>query len=337
MSTAVVPPEFLSIAPEGLQSRLQALAADFELAYAKNTLRTCGSDWRMWRAFCQRAACEVLPATLESLRAFLLDRIDAGRQRATLEKYLATLSLVHRLAQLPWPLDTMEGRLMWKGLRSTHLQARQRQAQGLSIEEIVQLVAPLDVSAHPRDARDAALLFVAYETMCRRSELVKLAIEDLTHERDGTGRLLLRHSKTDQEAKGTVLALSPEALQRMQRWCAIAGIQTGPLFRSVPHVNKQPIVQAADERYPQPLDEGDVARIFKRRALRGGLDPSRISGHSTRVGATQDLLAANFSGAAIMKQGRWTSERMVVRYGEHFEAGRGAMAQFLKRRQRSDE
>jgi hypothetical protein len=33
-----------------------------------------------------------------------------------------------------------------------------------------------------------------------------------------------------------------------------------------------------------------------------------------------------------MQQGRWKSERMVVRYGERLAAGQSAMAQLLKRR-----
>jgi hypothetical protein len=51
--------------------------------------------------------------TVDSLRAFLQARVAAGRKRATLDLNVATLRMVHRLADLPWPLDTLQGELMW--------------------------------------------------------------------------------------------------------------------------------------------------------------------------------------------------------------------------------
>jgi hypothetical protein len=56
----------------------------------------------------------------------------------------------------------------------------------------------------------------------------------------------------------------------------------------------------------------------------------RISGHSTRVGAAQDLLALNMDLASIMQAGRWRDTRMPMRYGEKVPAGRGAMARAAK-------
>jgi hypothetical protein len=50
-----------------------------------------------------------------------------------------------------------------------------------------------------------------------------------------------------------------------------------------------------------------------------------ISGHSIRVGATQDLLAPNIDLASVMQAGRWKSHRMPMRYREHVLAGLGGM------------
>jgi integrase len=222
---------------------------------------------------------------------------------------------------------------MWRALRRTHLTARQRQAQGLTLDGLEQLLGSLTAS-EPRDVRDAALLSLAYETLCRRGELVALNVEDLTREADGSGRLLLRRSKTDQEGAGAVVYVSPETMTLIDRWLALAAHPQGALFRSIPHIGKPPTLpNHGGGRYPRALTDGDIARIFKRRARAAGLkDATRVSGHSTRVGAAQDLLAENFSVAAVMQQGRWKSERMVVRYGERLAAGQSAMAQLLKRR-----
>ena len=318
--------ELLAQTPDAAVDRLRSLAEDLKIAYAPNTLRSWRADWRVWTAFCAASGYAPLPATLPGLRAFLLERIEAGRKRATIEHYLATLTVVHRLALLPSPMDSMEARLMWRGLRREHLTARQRQAKGLTLDDIEAIVVTLDL-AIPRDIRDAALISVAFETMFRRSELIVLRVEDLSVETDGSGRIFLANSKTDQDGLGFLQYLSPETVTRVQNWLEVATLTQGPIFRSTPRSNKA-------NRYDTPLSDRDIARIFKQRALQAGLAPELISGHSTRVGAAQDLMAANFSGAEIMRQGRWKTERMVIRYSESLSAGRGAMARLKKLKQR---
>jgi len=72
-----------------------------------------------------------------------------------------------------------------------------------------------------------------------------------------------------------------------------------------------------------------IAQAFKRVAAWIGMteeEEAQISGHSIRVGATQDLLALNIDLASVMQAGRWKTNRMPMRYGEHVLAARGGMA-----------
>ncbi|MGQ0530745.1 MAG: site-specific integrase [Panacagrimonas sp.] len=308
--------ELLSQTPEAVVERLRALADDLALAYAANTLRGWRADWRIWSEFCARAQAAPLPVTLPLLREFLMDRVAAGRKRATLDRCLSTLAIVHRLVGLPSPMDSMEFKLMWRGLRREYLTARQRQAKGLTMADLQTILATLNPD-EPRDVRDAAMLCTAFETMFRRSELISLQVQNLSIETDGSGRLFLAHSKTDQEGVGVLQYVTPSTVDLLKNWMSMANIKEGPIFRSGAH-NR--------EHFENPLSDRDVARIFKSRALAAGLDAERVSGHSTRVGATQDLIANNFSAAEIMRQGRWKSERMIVRYSESLNAGRSAMA-----------
>ncbi len=62
----------------------------------------------------------------------------------------------------------------------------------------------------------------------------------------------------------------------------------------------------------------------------------RVSGHSVRVGATQDLLALNIDLASVMQAGRWKSTRMPMRYGEEALAARGGMARAAEAQGRDD-
>jgi hypothetical protein len=77
------------------------------------------------------------------------------------------------------------------------------------------------------------------------------------------------------------------------------------------------------------LGVDSVAEIFKRVAGFVGMekkDVEGVSGHSVRVGATQDLLALNIDLVSVMQAGRWKSNRIPMRYGEHVLAARGGMA-----------
>jgi hypothetical protein len=52
----------------------------------------------------------------------------------------------------------------------------------------------------------------------------------------------------------------------------------------------------------------------------------RVSGHSSRVGATQDLAALDIDLVAITQAGGWKSTRMPLQYAEKINAARSGMA-----------
>jgi hypothetical protein len=82
-------------------------------------------------------------------------------------------------------------------------------------------------------------------------------------------------------------------------------------------------------RQTQARALGSIAPIFKRVAQWIGM-PARfvaeISGHSTRVGAAQDLVELDIDLAAITQAGGWKSTRMPLQYAEKINAARSGMA-----------
>ena len=179
----------------------------------------------------------------------------------------------------------------------------------------------------PIDLRDRTLLAVAYDTMLRRSELVSLQVCDLVEEMQGDATLLVRRSKTDGEARGDIVYLAPDTVDLVRAWLERARIDDGRLFRSV----------ARGGGIGERLDPSQVPRIFKAMARRAGLPAELIaglSGHSTRVGATQDMIAAGIELPAILQAGRWKSPAMVNRYGERLLARRSGAAQLARLQQR---
>ena len=77
------------------------------------------------------------------------------------------------------------------------------------------------------------------------------------------------------------------------------------------------------------LNPGSIAPIFKRMAQWIGMPQrvvDRVSGHSTRVGASQDLAELDIELAASPQAGGWKSARMPLQYAEKINVARAGMA-----------
>ena len=285
-------------------------------AYSKNTRRAWHADAAVFKAFCEEAGLAFFPAGPLTLRQFIEHCIAVGKRPATIRRYLATIARAHLAAGLTSPCASEPVRLALKEM-GQNTSARQRQARPLGWAEIERFLKAAGKGL--RADRERPLLCVAYDTMARRSELVALEVGDLTFTADGSGTALIRRSKTDQAGEGARAYLSRETIRHLKHWVTTAGIGDGAVFRRLIGRN----------RVGERLHADIVADIFKRVGKWIGLpaeEVAAISGHSVRVGATQDLLALNIDLASVMQAGRWKSTHMPMRYGEHVLAARGGMA-----------
>ena len=157
--------------------------------------------------------------------------------------------------------------------------------------------------------RDAALVAVMSDAMLRVSELATLTAADIERAGDGSGRVTVRRSKTDQEGQGATLYLGKPTMRALRDWTAAAGIADGPVFRRVRRGG-----HPAPDAEARPLSPVAVRAVIRRRARAAGLDAPKVRGHSLRVGSAQSLVAAGASTAEVMQDGRWASARMVARY-----------------------
>jgi integrase len=285
-------------------------------AYSANTLRAQKADGAIFQAFCESRGDPYLPADPKTIRAFIADRAESGKKPATIRRYVATIARVHIAAGLLNPCSSEAVRLELKKM-GRETSARQDQAHPLGWKDIKEFIESAGEGL--RADRERAMLCVAYETLARRGELVALEIRDLDFHPDGIGQALIRRGKTDSEGQGRVAYLSRETVRWLKVWLEHSEIEEGAVFRRL----------IGRDQIGAPLNPGSIALIFKRVAQWVGIPARtvrRVSGHSTRVGATQDLAALDIDLAAITQAGGWKSTRMPLQYAEKINTVRSGMA-----------
>src|SRR6266853_5428650 len=93
---------------EGPLATLLEWQAMAEGAYSANTLRAQKPDGAIFQAFCEARGEAYLPADPKTIRAFIEDRVKAGKKPATIKRYVATISRVHMAARLLNPCSSGE-------------------------------------------------------------------------------------------------------------------------------------------------------------------------------------------------------------------------------------
>jgi hypothetical protein len=83
------------------------LAAAVEFAKAEKspaTRKAYGTDFRLFRAWCDEKQAGALPAFPETVAAYLAHGVEAGAKASTLSRRLAAIRYAHKLASLPTPI-----------------------------------------------------------------------------------------------------------------------------------------------------------------------------------------------------------------------------------------
>ena len=260
---------------------------------AMSTRHAYNSDWRRFVNWCVERNADALPASPALVAMHLSSLAARGLAPNSVGRALAGIGYVHRRAGFLPPHRTEGGQVVIDvvaGIRRDWPSSPNRKAPADA--EVLSLVL-LSITGNSIVAqRDRALLTFGMAMAARRSELVALDVADLTWEERGL-LVTIRHSKTDQESDGAVVAI-PEGqrltpLAHLRAWLAAAAITDGPVFR--------PLWRGGKVR-PCRLSSHAVARILKERAAAANLDPMIYSGHSLRAGF---VTAAARAGADVWK------------------------------------
>ena len=292
-----------------------------------NTIRCYRSQWRSFLAWAAANRIPAVPAEPEHVAAYLAERFEQhGHKPATLRVAAAAIAYVHSSCGLPNPCIHQDVKRTLRGATRVAGKA-QKQAKGLTADALDAIEA---IACRPRLGKngrresaqtaarrgsvDIALIRLMRDALLRVSECAALTWSDIETAPDGSGRLLIRRSKTDPDGEGAVLFVSPQAM------AALASIRNG----------------APAELRVFELSPNQISLRIKKAAVAAGLGEG-FSGHSPRVGMAQDLARIGVELPSLMTAGRWRSPTMPAHYTRNETADRGAVAQFYNHRRGSRE
>ena len=289
---------------------------EFEVSY--NTLKTYGFQWGIFRAWARAKGVPALPADAPQVATYLAERIEEhGHRPATLKVAASAIAFVHRAAGLNDPCASPEVKRTLRGATRKAGRA-QKQADALTADALAVISLTARRSRPGRGGRlespkmalnrgnlDIALINVMRDAMLRRSEAAELVWSDIQQAPDGTGRLLIRRSKTDPEGRGAVAFLSATTMASLE-----------PIRQDRP-----------DSASVFGLSPNQISRRIKQAAGTAGLGDG-FSGHSPRVGMACDLVQAGIELPSLMTAGRWRTPAMPAHYARNETAAKGAVAQY---------
>jgi integrase len=248
-------------------------------ADAEATLRAYAADVANFQAWCKKHGFEAMPATPETVGAYLA-AAGEGYAMPTLRRRVAAIARACGVAG--HPLDTKHPaiRETLRGIGRKH-GTPARRAAALTTAEVRKLCRACGTGI--AGARDRALFLLGFAGALRRSELVGLNVEHVTWTDEGL-KLLIERSKTDKQGDGAEIAIPRGKAEEtcpvaaLKDWLALAEIAAGPLFRKV---NRGGAVESAR------LSADGVRQILLKRAAAAGLKGTLaepISPHGLRAG-----------------------------------------------------
>ncbi len=285
---------------------------------AKNTEISIFSDLLKLAKFCHSHQYPLLPLEDFTFKQYLGELMAAGYKRNTLDRHIASIVRWHTILEMDDPRKSFEVRTRLGEIRQ-HVKIRSSQKEGLRFKHLVKAYEEFDPRV-PRDVADMTLLFFAFDTLCRRSEIVQALWSDIIADlEDGSGIFKLDSSKTDQEGEGAELFIKPITMGLLNYWREMSS-NNGMIFRGI----------YSDGSMGRSLSSKGVARSFKRIAKRLGFLPELFAGHSTRVGAAQEMAARDIPMYKIMLAGRWKEVKTLTGYMKRLNAKKSGSAELNK-------
>ena len=261
-----------------------------------------------------------------------LSELSKELSKSTLNIVVSAIRHAHQTAEFDSPTDGQGVKELMQGISRQKKGDPQTQAPAMTREVLENIKKTAcnrrprgrgkgkgretESTARERGLTDIALCCTLFCGMMRINEALDLCRSDIRYNRDGeSGTALIRSSKTDQEGRGAVQWLSADTMAALE---AI----------------RPPDAQPEDKIFR--MSDVTAERRIGNAGFAAGLKV-KLTGHSGRVGMTQELVKAGIHMAAIQKAGRWSSDQMVVLYSRNIAAAEGGVAQYYRDDQKEKE
>jgi integrase len=316
-------------------------AALIREAVPENTVLAYRSRWRSFEDWCRDAGRVALPATAQTVAAYLAHlAVDRALKATTADAHLTAIRAVHRGAGAPLPDGLAARKIVVAAQRREAARDGRygpRKAVPVMAADLPAIVAACDPET-AAGLRDRAVILLGFALLARRAELAALSLSDLEHVPGAGLAVTIRASKTDQAARGVVRRVhyaSAEAVcpvRAVLAWTgylAARGITAGPLFTRIdrwgnlgagaggryagaargrePLAGRESLAGRDGRLRPQAI--GDIvaaacgaAGLARPEASRGR---RRYSGHSLRRGGATSMLKAGAQPLNVSRHGRW--------------------------------
>ena len=302
---------------------VKGLDADLSGEYADSTLRSYSGSYagfERWFVGKKLAAHQVVD---QHVGAYLKHKSVTNRV-SSLRSIAAAIAMVFE--EMKDTLGIAENPVLTgfvdSYLRKLQRQRRERAAQMDPIREVHYQAVMASVRkalagersgrAELRAALVVVFFSVMFDGMLRVGEAAEARWSDVSpRSSDGSGRLYLPSSKTDQFGIGDYVYLSRRSMVALDQLKNVRRIKG--------------VVKSGDDRIFQV---GPVALldIMREACAAAGLE-GNFGTHSFRIGMAQELTVAGFGLVLIMLAGRWGSPTMPAYYTRELDVAEGAVAE----------
>lgn len=239
---------------------------------------------------------------------YLLHLSTSGLAYSTARSYLSAISYNCKLQGIGDPTSQFLVTKLLQGMKRLNHNSDTRLPITKDLLEKIILVLPTTCTNSYETSLFSAAFSLAFHGLFRVGELtvhckipnnIVLGMENLTLDPDKQLLLInLKHSKTDQVGKGTILQIGNSEgvgcpFKLVEKYLSVRPLTAGPLFC---HFDKTPLT-----RY-------QFTAVLSKAIVRLKLpENTRYKSHSFRIGASTELALQGFSAETIQKCGRWKS------------------------------
>lgn len=315
-----VPENDFSIDPL-LEEEMRKKVPYYIESLSKNSQEAFRYDMAVFMGWCTKNRHCAIPAHPLVMRKFIIWQYTEKKAPTTIQRRLSSINKLHKILGLSRPGEEPEVVSALKNIQE-YSNYEVRQAQPFREANLTILGSVID-KENLRDVRDLAITALAYSTLLRRSEVSKLEVGHIEFDPDGDAIVEVKKIKSKKGNTDIHFAyLTPFATFWVKRWLKMSEIVEGSLFRSM--------TKHGTLRHRSLT--GEMIALSINRMGRLIDEDFHFTGHSTRVGAAQDMVSAGVETTKAMNAGRWKDHKTFMRYVARLSAKENGMAELHRKK-----